>query len=73
MRPRLPAAQFDGKQALFLSWLGNRTESNQMTRALSSIFKKAGIEGPVHHTLYRKAPYLNVMPAIKKLPATWLI
>ena len=26
-----------------------------MTEALSSIFKKAGIKGPVHHTLYRKS------------------
>ena len=55
MKPRLPAAQSDGKQALFLSWLRNRTESNQMTNTLSSISKKAGIERPVHHTLYRKS------------------
>ena len=54
MRPLLPAALSDGKQALFLSWLGNQMDSNQMTKALSSIFKKAGIKGPVHHTLYRK-------------------
>ena len=26
-----------------------------MTKALSSIFKKAEIKGPVHHTLYRKS------------------
>ena len=55
MRPRLPAALSDGKQALFLSWFGNQIESNQMTKDLSSIFKKAGIKGPVHHTLYRKS------------------
>ena len=55
MRPRLPVALSDVKQALFLSWLGNQIESNQMTEALSSIFKKAGIKGPVHHTLYRKS------------------
>ena len=55
MRPRLPLALSDVKQALFLSWLGNQIESNQMTEALSSIFKKAGIKGPVHHTLYRKS------------------
>ena len=29
-------------------------ESSQMSRALSSIFQKAGINGPVTHTLYRK-------------------
>ena len=55
MRPRLPAALSDGKQALFLSWFGNQIGSNQMTKDLSSIFKKAGIKGPVHHTLYRKS------------------
>ena len=55
MRPRLPAALSDGKQALFFSWFGNQIESNQMTKDLSSIFKKAGIKGPVHHTLYRKS------------------
>ena len=55
MRPRLPAALSDGKQALFLSWFENQIESNQMTEDLSSIFKKAGIKGPVHHTLYRKS------------------
>ena len=26
-----------------------------MTKALSSIFKKAGVEGPIHHTIYRKS------------------
>ena len=53
---RLPVALSDVKQALFLSWLvGNQIESNQTTKALSSIFKKAGIKGPVHHTLYRKS------------------
>ena len=55
MRPRLPAALSDGKQALFLSWFGNQIGSNQMTKDLSSIFKKVGIKGPVHHTLYRKS------------------
>ena len=55
MRPRLPAALSVGKQALLLSWFGNQIESNQMTKDLSSIFKKAGIKGPVHHTLYRKS------------------
>ena len=30
MRPRLPAALSDGKQALLLSWFGNQIESNQM-------------------------------------------
>lgn len=30
-------------------------ESSQMSRALSSIFQKAGIDGPMSHTLYRKS------------------
>lgn len=55
MRSQLPDAQTEGNKTLFLSWSGKRMESNQMTKVLSSIFKKAGIEGPVHHTLYRKS------------------
>lgn len=55
MRCQLPCSQSEGKQTLFSTWSGKRMESNQMTKALSSIFKKAGIEGPVHHTLYRKS------------------
>ena len=40
---------------VFLSWSGNSMESSQMTKAIGSIFKKAGIDGPIHHTLYRKS------------------
>ena len=55
MRCQLPDAQSEAKQILFVTWSGKRMESTQMTKALGSIFKKAGIEGPVHHTLYRKS------------------
>ena len=30
-------------------------ESSQMSKALSSIFQNAGIDGPMSHTLYRKS------------------
>lgn len=45
----------DKKTAMFLSWGGKPIESSQMTKALGSIVKKAGVNGPVHHTLYRKS------------------
>ena len=55
MRSQLPDSQLETKQTLFVTWSGKQMESTQMTSALSSIFKRAGIEGPVHHTLYRKS------------------
>ena len=30
-------------------------KSSQMSKALQAIFQKAGIEGPMSHTLYRKS------------------
>lgn len=56
MRSRLPAAgptELDAK--FFLSWGGKDMKSSQMSQALKAIFQKAGIEGPVSHTLYRKS------------------
>ena len=55
MRSKLPAAQMEGKQRMFLSWAGNQLQSSQITSAIGSIFKKAGVEGRIHHTLYRKS------------------
>ena len=55
MRSQLPGVQSDEIQPIFLSWSGNNMESSQMMKAIGSIFKKAGIDGPVHHTLYRKS------------------
>ena len=55
MRSRLPGLDYHDKQTVFLSWCGKHMESSQMTKALGSIFKKAGVDGPVHHTLYRKS------------------
>ena len=34
---------------------GNDMKSSQMSKALQAIFQKAGIEGPMSHTLYRKS------------------
>jgi len=45
----------EGSDKFFLSWRGNSMELSQMLRALSSIFQKAGIKGPVTHTLYCKS------------------
>ena len=56
MRSKLPVnVCAEGNDKFFLSWGGNSMESSQMSRALSSIFQKAGMEGPVTHTLYRKS------------------
>ena len=55
MRSQLPDLNLLDKQTVFLSWCGKHMESSQMTKALGSIFKKAGVDGPVHHTLYRKS------------------
>ncbi|PFX18261.1 hypothetical protein AWC38_SpisGene17384 [Stylophora pistillata] len=55
MRSQLPGVTLLEKQTMFLSWCGKPMESSQMTKAFGSIFKKAGVNGPVHHTLYRKS------------------
>ena len=55
LRAKLPCSQTDVNMPMFLSWLGKSLQSSQVTRALGSIFKKAGVEGPIHHTLYRKS------------------
>lgn len=56
MRSQMPTAgpsEIDAK--FFLSWGGNDMKSSQMSKALQAIFQKAGIEGPMSHTLYRKS------------------
>ena len=55
MRSHLPNVNLLDKKTVFLLWGGKPMESSQMTKALGSIFKKAGVKGPVHHTLYRKS------------------
>ena len=55
MRSHLSNVNLLDKKTVFLSWGGKPMESSQMTKALGSIFKKAGVKGPVHHTLYRKS------------------
>lgn len=55
MCSQLPDLDRLEKQTVFLSWCGKHMESSQMTKALGSIFKKVGVHGPVHHTLYCKS------------------
>ena len=55
LRAELPCSHTDVNMPMFLSWLGKNLQSSQVTKALGSIFKKAGIEGPIHHTLHRKS------------------
>lgn len=55
LRAKLQCSQTDVNMPMFLSWLGKNLQSSQVTKALGSIFKKAGVEGPIHHTLYRRS------------------
>lgn len=56
MHSRLPlTGPAEGNAKVFLSWGGKKMESSQMSKALSSIFQKAGTDGPMSHTLYRKS------------------
>ena len=55
LRAKLQCSQTDVNMPMFLSWLGKNLQSSQVTKALGSIFKKAAVEGPIHHTLYRKS------------------
>ena len=55
LRSKLPGSQTELNMPIFLSWAGKRLQSSQVTKALGSIFKKAGVEGPIHHTLYQKS------------------
>ena len=55
LRAKLQCSQTDVNMPMILSWLGKNLQSSQVTKALGSIFKKAGVEGPIHHTLYRKS------------------
>ena len=43
----------------FLPWLEKSLLSSQDTKALGSIFQKAGVEALIHHTLYRKSAVTN--------------
>ena len=67
MRSQLPGLDRLNKQTVFLSWCGKHMESSQMTKALGSIFKKAGVDGPVHHTLYRKSAVSRCHPKHKEI------
>ena len=66
IRSQLPTVNAD-KQSVFLSWCGKPMKSSQMTKALGSIFKKAGVSGPVHHTLYRKSAVSRCHDKHKKI------
>ena len=55
LRAKLQCSQTDVNMPMFLSWLGKNLQPSQVTKALGSIFKKAAVEGPIHHTLYRKS------------------
>lgn len=56
MHSRLPlTGSAEGNAKVFLSWGGKKMESSQMSKALSSIFQKAGTDGPMSHMLYRKS------------------
>ena len=54
VRSKLSYITADKEQPLFPSWNGKKLESGQISKAIQSVWKKAGIPGPIHSTLFRK-------------------
>ena len=54
MRSKLPYITAEKEQPLFPSWNGKKLESGQISKAIQSVWKKAGTAGPIHSTLFRK-------------------
>ena len=54
VRSKQPCITADKEQPLFPSWSGKKLESGQISKAIQSVWKKAGIEGTIHSTLFRK-------------------
>ena len=54
VRSKLPYITAEKEQPLFPSWNGKKLESGQISKAIQSVWKKAGIAGPIHSTLLRK-------------------
>ena len=53
--------------ALFLSWNGSRLESGQISTAINAAWRKGGMEGHVHSTLFRKSAVTTVHAHHKEL------
>ncbi|CAH3163406.1 unnamed protein product, partial [Porites lobata] len=54
VRSKLPYITAEKEQPLFPSWNGKKFESGQISKAIQSVWKKAGTAGPIHSTLFRK-------------------
>ena len=54
VRSKLPYITAEKEQPLFPSWNGKKLESGQISKAIQSVWKKAGTAGPIHSTLFRK-------------------
>ena len=54
VRSKVPGVATEKEQPLFPSWNGKKLQSGQISKAIQSVWKKAGISGPVHSTLFRK-------------------
>ena len=54
VRSKLRYITAEKEQPLFPSWNGKKLESGQISKAIQSVWKKAGIAGPIHSTLFRK-------------------
>ncbi|KAJ7360076.1 hypothetical protein OS493_018060 [Desmophyllum pertusum] len=53
-RARIPNVGAEKEKAVFLSWNGKQLQSSQISKAIKSVWKKAGLSGPIHSTLLRK-------------------
>ena len=54
VRSKVPGVATEKEQPLFPSWNGKKLQSGQISKAIQSVWKKAGISGPIHSTLFRK-------------------
>ena len=54
VRSKLRYITAEKEQPLFPSWNGKKLESGQISKAIQSVWKKAGTAGPIHSTLFRK-------------------
>lgn len=59
VRARVPNVGPENKTPLFLSWNGKKLQSSQISKAIQSVWKKAGISGSIHSTLLRKGAVMT--------------
>lgn len=54
VRSKVPGVGTEGHLPVFPSFNGTKLQSSKINKAIKSVWKKAGITGPIHSTLLRK-------------------